>query len=337
MRALVFDRIGEPVEVLTLRELPDPAPGPGQAIVRVRLAPVHPSDLHILRGRYGRQPQPSASPGLECVGTVEALGPDTDGPAPGTRVVLLDVWGTWRDLVLCEAERLVPVPDGVADEVAAQALVNPVTAWALAMEEHRMRPGGWLLQTAAGSTVGRLVLQVARAEGFRTINVVRRRAQAEEIRHLGGEVVLCTEDEDLRARIMEVSDGKGVPYAIDCVAGRTGAEVARCLAPGGAMLVYGALSSHRQTDPAAFEMPLFAPRLIYAAASVRGWWLFHWLATRPLAEAAEALRAVLARLASGAMSLPPATAYPLSAVDDAMREAEAMGRGGKSLLDFRGG
>ena len=335
MRALVFDRTGEPAEVLAQRELPDPVPGPGQAIVRVRLAPVHPSDLHILRGRYGRQPRPPARPGLECVGTVKALGPDTDGPAPGTRVVLLDVWGTWRDLVLCDAERLVPVPDGVADEVAAQALVNPVTAWALAMEEHRMRPGDWLLQTAAGSTVGRLVLQLARSEGFRTINVVRRRAQAEEIRSLGGDVVLCTEDEDLRARILEVTDGKGISHAIDCVAGRTGADVARSLAPGGSMLVYGALSSHRQTEPAAFEMPIFAPRLIYAAASVRGWWLFHWLPSRPVAEAAGALRAVLEHLAFGGMALPPAALYPLSAVGEAMRDAEAMGRGGKPLLDFR--
>ena len=73
MKAFLFEHNGEPDTVLTLRDLPDPVPGVGEVLVRVHLAPVHPSDLHILRGRFGRQPQLPASPGLECVGTVEAL------------------------------------------------------------------------------------------------------------------------------------------------------------------------------------------------------------------------------------------------------------------------
>jgi len=72
-------------------------------------------------------------------------------------------------------ERVVPVPDGASDEDAAQAIVNPVTAWVLTMVEHRLQPGDGLTQTAAGSTVGRLVLQLARSEGFRTVTIVRRR------------------------------------------------------------------------------------------------------------------------------------------------------------------
>ena len=128
MKAFIFERNGEPTDVLGLRDLPEPVPGPGEVLVRIRLSPVHPTDLHVLRGRFGRQPAPPPSPGVECVGMVEALGPNVAGPAPGTRVVLVNVWGTWREQIAIAAERVVPVPDSVSDEDAAQAIVNPVTA-----------------------------------------------------------------------------------------------------------------------------------------------------------------------------------------------------------------
>ncbi|HEY4050963.1 MAG TPA: zinc-dependent alcohol dehydrogenase family protein [Acidobacteriaceae bacterium] len=334
MKAFIFERNGEPTDVLGLRDLPDPVPGPGEVLVRIRLSPIHPLDLHVLRGRFGRQPTPPTSPGVECVGVVEALGPGVAGPAPGTRVVLVDVWGTWRELVVSAAERVVPVPDGVSDEDAAQAIVNPVTAWVLTMIEHRLQPGEWMTQTAAGSTVGRLVLQLARSEGFKTINIVRRRAQVPEIAELGGDITLCTEDDDWSSQLVKAGGGRGPSKAIDCVAGRVGATLARTLAPAGRLLVYGALSSHRQTEPSAFEMPLFAPRLIYGAATVQGWFQPHWFDTRPLSECVQTVKTVLDRLASSALRLPPATRHHPSQIDVALRDAEASARDGKPLLDF---
>jgi NADPH:quinone reductase-like Zn-dependent oxidoreductase len=300
----------------------------------VRLSPVNPSDLHVIRGRFGRQPDLPASPGLECVGVVQTLGPGTQAPVPGTRVVLVDVPGSWRELMLCPAERVVPVPDEVSDENAAQALVNPVTAWVLTMVEHRMQRGEWLTQTAAGSTVGSLVLQLARSEGFHTINIVYRRAQAVDIAKLGGDVTLCTEDDDWLAQLVKASGGTGPSKAIDCVAGRVGAELAGTLAPGGRMLVFGALSSHRQTERSAFEMPIFGPGLIYNAATVQGWFLFHWLGSTPLTQCVSVLRNVLDRLASGAIRLPPARRYSTAQISAALRDAELSGRDGKPLLDF---
>ena len=112
MKVFVFDTNGEPLQVLGLQELPDTSPGPGEVAVRILLAPVHPSDLHIIRGRYGRQPPLPASPGIEAVGVVEELGSGVTRPAPGTRVVLLNVIGTWRQRVVCPAGQLVVVPPG---------------------------------------------------------------------------------------------------------------------------------------------------------------------------------------------------------------------------------
>jgi NADPH:quinone reductase-like Zn-dependent oxidoreductase len=337
VRAAIFERNGDPSDVLAIGDLPDPAPGPGEVLVRVRLSPVHASDLHIMRGRFGRQPALPASPGVECVGVVEALGLGVSGPTVGTRVVLLNVWGCWRELVVSAADRVVVVPDDVSDEDAAQALINPVTAWVMAMVEHGLKPGDWLAQTAAGSTVGQLVLQLASTEQFRTINIVPRRKQMPEITALGGNVVISTEDEGWADQLAKAQDGFSPSKAIDCVAGRVGAALARCLAPGGRQLVYGALSSHRQTDPAAFEMPVFASRLIYSAATVQGWYLFHWLEITPLADCAKVLAIVLNRLASGDFNLPPAKRHRLEELGGALKDAEDTGRQGKPLLDFAGG
>jgi NADPH2:quinone reductase len=226
------------------------------------------------------------------------------------------------------------VPDGLDDPAAATAYTNPLTAWALTRSSHRLQEGDWLLQTAAASSVGKLVLQLAQQYRFKTINVIRRREQEAIIRNLGGNEVICTADEDLSARLQELTAGKGVERAIDCVAGELGAEIARNLAPGGTMLVFGALSSHRQTDPAKFTMPLFAPRLIYSTATVRGWWLPRWVRAQPLAEVRAATSDLLTMLSNGALTLPAIVRYSFRDFQEAVRLADGEAGQQKVLLDF---
>src|SRR5215468_4587890 len=334
MKALIFGETGEPSGVLKLAEIPTPPLAPGEALVRVLLSPIHPSDLHMVRGRYGYQPELPASPGIEGLGIVEALGPGAQGLTVGTRVVFVDKWQIWREQIVCPIDKLVPVPDGLDDAAAATSYINPLTAWALTRSSHNLKEGDWLLQTAAASTVGKLVLQLAHQYRFKTINVVRRREQESIIRNLGGNEVICTADEDLRARLQELTAGKGVERAIDCVAGELGAEIARNLAPAGTMLVYGALSSHRQTDPAKFAMPLFAPGLIYSTATVRGWWLPRWLSSRPLAEVRAATSDLITMLSNGALTAPATVRYPLKDFQEAVRLADGEAGQQKVLLDF---
>jgi NADPH2:quinone reductase len=335
MKALVFRETGEPKTVLQLAAIPTPQLAPGEALVRMLLSPIHPSDLHMIRGRYGYQPELPASPGIEGVGIVEALGPGAQGPAVGTRVVFVHIWQTWSEQIVCPVDRLVPVPKGLDDQAAATCCINPLTAWALTKSSHNLQEGDWLLQTAAASSVGKLVLQLARQYRFKTINVIRRREQETIIRSLGGDEVICTDDEDLRASLDELTAGKGVERAIDCVAGELGAEVARNLAPAGIMLVYGALSSHRQTDPAKFVMALFAPRLIYSTATVRGWWLPRWVRSQPLAEMRAAISDLLTMLSNGALTPPATVRYSLKDFRGAVRLADGEAGQEKVLLDFR--
>src|ERR1700761_240028 len=334
MKALIFRQTGEPSGVLQLAELPTPAPASGEALVRVLLAPINASDLHMMRGRYGYQPELPASPGIEGVGIVEAVGPGVQGPMAGTRVVFVNTWNTWREQIVCPADKLVPVPDGLEDSEDAASFINPLTALALTISKHNIKEGDWLLQTAAASSVGKFVLQLAQQYRFKTINVIRRREQESIIRNLGGDEVICTADEDLRARLQELTAGKGVERAIDCVAGELGAEVARNLAPGGTMLVYGALSSHRQTDPAKFLMPLFAPRLIYSTGTVRGWWLPRWVPSQLLAEVRAVTSNLLTMFSNGVLTASANVRYPLKDFQEAVRLADGEAGQEKVLLDF---
>jgi NADPH:quinone reductase-like Zn-dependent oxidoreductase len=334
MKALIFRETGEPKSVLKLAEIPTPQLAPGEALVRVVLSPINPSDLHMVRGRYGYQPDLPASPGAEGVGIVEAVGPGVQGPIVGTRVVFVNTWNTWREQMVCPVDRLVRVPDGLDDPTAATSYTNPLTAWALTRSSHNLKEGEWLVQTAAVSSVGKLVLQLAQQYRFKTINVIRRRNQESIIRKLGGNEVICTADEDLRARLQELTAGKGIERAIDCVAGELGAEIVRNLAPAGTMLVYGALSSHRQTDPAKFTIPLFAPRLIYSTATVRGWWLPRWVSSQPLAEVRAATSDLLTMLSNGALTPPEVVRYSFEDFQEAVRLADGEAGQQKVLLDF---
>ncbi|MFE1307626.1 zinc-dependent alcohol dehydrogenase family protein [Streptomyces sp. NPDC058755] len=285
MRALVAVKAGEPTDVLRLESRPVPTPKAGQVLIRVKATPIHASDLHVLRGRYGFSPGfPAVGGHMECVGRIAALGPGTEGLTVGERVV-----------------------------------------------------GEWLLQTAAGSTVGRLVIQLARHLGVRTINVVRRRAAVEEIKALGGDEVICTEDEDLVQRVAEIAGPVGVRKAVDCVAGPVGAQVSQSLAPGGEVVVYGALSTHRQTDPAALTIPLQARSVIYETKAVRGFWLNRWFGAASPEDALRALSQVRGLVADEVLSIPRGRPFPLERFTEAVSLAEAPAHGTKPLFVFEDG
>lgn len=230
MRSVVAGAVGEPSEVLHLQTLPIPEPGPGQVRIRVSAAPVEASDLCIpSAGRYGFTPEFPTVPGIESVGVVDEHGSGADGFTVGQRVITIGVTGTWQEYVVADAERVLPVPANMSDSTAAQILSNPLTAVILTGDQLDVRPGEWLLQTAAGSIVDQSVIQLGAHVGFKTLNVVRRRSAVEDILALGGTAVICTEDEDLRERVAHLAGRDGVSKAIDCVSGQVGADVSLSL------------------------------------------------------------------------------------------------------------
>lgn len=334
MRALVASGVGHPSAVLRIESRPVPEPDRGQVRIRVLATPIHASDLHILGGRYGFIPPFPAVLGLECVGLVDALGQSVDDLTVGQRVITVGVTGSWQEYMIADATRVIPVADRLDISTAAQALINPITAVLLTTSELDIAPGEWLLQTAAGSTVGKMVVQLGNRLGFKTINVVRRRAGGAQILALGGAEVICTEDEDLQQRVAEIAGPRGVSSAIDCVAGQLGADVSRSLAPGGKLIVFGALSAHGQSDPNKLTLPLFSRSLIYETKSVRGFWLYRWFATTPREQAGAVIAKTLQLVSDGALRIPEGQLFEIEHFADAIALAAAPAHGAKPLFVF---
>lgn len=175
MKAIIFDRAGEPEQVLRLGDVPVPEPRGGELLLKVGARPIHPADLSFIRGQYRVRPAFPQVAGLEGVGVVVDRGP-TASFAPGTRVAFR--WpGAWAEVTAVPEYRLIPVPDDVPDPVGCQFSLNPLTAWAL-LDEAEVKQGDWVLMTAGASTVSNLVAAVARARGIHTIGLVRGAAQA---------------------------------------------------------------------------------------------------------------------------------------------------------------
>jgi NADPH2:quinone reductase len=324
MKSVRFHEFGNPAEVLRVEEVQTPEPGAGQVLVKMRARPINPSDLLTVRGLYGSLPVPPATPGLEGMGEVASVGEGVTHLGAGQRVVPLGVAGTWQEFVVAPAERVMPVPDSITDQTAAQFVVNPLTAWIMTVDELALQPGEWLLQTAAGSTLGRVVLQIAKQRGFKTINVVRRREQAEELKALGADEVICTDEEDIPERVKEITGKQGVRKAIDAVGGETGAAVLRSLGRGGVMLVYGLLSGE--------PIPLDGGRMIFTTSTVRGFWLGDWMHTAPPERQQATTGAMLRAMATQEIVPPVEAEYPLEEVVAAAEHSVRTGRSGKVLL-----
>ena len=141
--------------------------------------------------------------------------------------------GNWAEQVVIPARAAVPVPADLSDEQAATFFVNPASAIVLTRSVLQIPRGAWLLQTAANGALGRMVIRLGVKHGFRTINVVRRREQAEELKRLGGNEVIVSPEESIRERVLAITGGEGVRFAIDAVGGSTAGECVQALGRGG--------------------------------------------------------------------------------------------------------
>jgi NADPH:quinone reductase-like Zn-dependent oxidoreductase len=185
-------------------------------------------------------------------------------------------------------------------------------------------PGAWLLQTAASSTLGRMVIRLGQRHGFRTLNVVRRREQAEELLRLGGTAVIATDGESLTEGVRKIIGAEGVGYALDAVGGTTGSEVIRNLGRGGRLLVYGTLSG----EPLSCD-----PRvLLVGQKRVEGFWLSEWVRDQKPWTMLWLFRQIGKLIRAGVLTSEVGQSFPLADIRAAVRQAALPGRQGKVLL-----
>jgi trans-2-enoyl-CoA reductase len=331
---LRFATEGDPAEVLAVHREPIRTPSAGEVRLQMHVAPINPADLNVVQGVYGRRPAAASAggslaggfpAGMEGVGTVVESGDPLI--AVGTRVIVLRGIGTWaRSLTLPVAE-ICPVPTDLPVDQAAMLKVNPLTALRLLGDFSTLPPGGWIVQNAANSGVGRCVIQLAALLGWRTANVVRRASErAGELSSLGADLVLEDGDPHNVEALLDTTGGRRPTLALNAVGGESGSALLRLLAPGGCLVTYGGMSRR--------SLKVSTSQLVFDDMHLRGFWLSRWLDATP----PERVRADLGRLAgwvaAGRLVQAVDSRYRLEDFAAAIRRAQEEFRRGRVLFDL---
>ncbi|MDM9628505.1 zinc-binding dehydrogenase [Rhizobium sp. S152] len=338
MRKIIHEAHGDAVTVLTVVQ-GDDAPtsvGAGEALVRVKFAPIHQGDLLGIAGStaFGTNPpnipQGGRIPGFEGVGWIEKLGADTDGFEVGDRVAFFPANGTWRDSLVVPASSLVRVPPEIEDEVAAQMLINTATAMIILRTGHNAVPSDKLedvtvVQTGAASAVGRLVTRLLLLGGVRPIRIVRSVSSAEKLKaELPDVAVVATQAPDFREDLETAIGGRDVFVGVDGVGGPAFEELSRVVAEGGTIVNYGSLGGEGT------DIRLIVPRSQKIVGITVGTWGALDEETRR-----SDIQTALKLAADFPQDFPVGGIYTPDRIEEAMAASTSATRTGTVLLDFR--
>jgi len=323
--AAVYERHGNPADVLRVESRPWPAPASDQVLVQMRAAPINPADLNQIEGKYPVRPELPATPGFEGAGIVVDAGGNASTIPPRTLVILPHNLGTWREAVAVRASDLVAVPPEIDPVHAAMLKINPMTAWRLLHDYVELNRGDWVIQNAANSAAGRAVIQIARELGYKTVNVIRRAELIDELRAEGGDVVLV-DGENLRDDVKHATGGAPIRLGLNAVGGDSALRLANCLAPESTMVTFGAMSLQ----------PLKIPNglLIFKDLRFRGIWINKWYDNATMAERMDAFRPLFEMAKRGLLRTKVEKSYSLSEAKAAVAPAAQGKRSGKIIFQF---
>jgi NADPH2:quinone reductase len=322
MNAVRVHQSGGP-EVLRYEELPTPSPGPAEALVRLDAAGVNFVDIYQREGFY-KMPLPFTA-GSEGAGVVDAVGKDVTDLRPGDRVAYAGVLGAYASHALVPAARLIKIPSGVDGKTAAAAMLQGMTAHYLTHSTYPLGPADTLLLHAAAGGVGLLLTQMAKMRGAKVIGTVSTEAKAALARQAGADEVILYTQQDFEAETKRLTGGRGVQVVYDSVGKTTFEKSMNCLAPRGYLVSFGQSSgpvapvdtqllsqkgSLFLTRPTMGSYILTREELTKRAGDVLGWIAAGRLKVRidrtfPLAQAAEAQRALASRGTAGKVLLIP--------------------------------
>lgn len=312
-----------PQDVIACETLDTPEPGAGQVRIKVLAAPINPSDVLTLTGDYGMLPPLPAIGGNEGVGVIDAHGDGVTQPAIGQTVLIPVGAGTWSTHVIADAGRLMPLPNGVDPIQLSMLVVNPPTAALMLSEFVDLKPGEWVIQNAANSAVGGYLIQIAKARGLKTVNVVRRDSALADLADSGGDV-LIVDGPDLHKRVAEATGKAPIRLGIDAVGGQATENLARCLAVGGTLVNYGAMSGEPcSISPASF---------VFRDITLKGFWLAQWFRKAAPAQQMAVYADLAKRIASGELHARLHATYPVEQIKEAVAAAASGGRSGKIVI-----
>jgi len=319
-RAIRFARTGGP-EVLSLEEIALPEPKVGEALVRQQAIGVNFIDTYQRSGLYP-VPLPSGL-GSEAAGVVEKVGEGVTQVRVGQRVGYAGgAPGAYAEARLYPADRLIPLPDAISDDIAAAALLKGMTAEFLIRRAYPVKAGQTVLFHAAAGGVGLIACQWLNAIGARVIGTVGSDEKAELARRHGCHETIVYTRENFTKRVRELTNGQGVPVVYDSVGKTTFQGSLECLAPRGMLVSFGNASG--KPDPLDI-LQLSQRGSLYLTRPT----LMSYVATRE--ELLESAHALFAAIEQG-LKLEIAQRFPLARAADAHRALEGRSTVGSTLL-----
>ncbi|MET8700161.1 zinc-dependent alcohol dehydrogenase family protein [Kitasatospora sp. NPDC058032] len=326
VRTVLFREPGGP-EVLRVEEVPVAEPGPGELLIRVEAIGLNRAEVLYRSGHYIEDVREFPGRlGTEAAGVVEAVGPGVTGFVPGDAISVVPAfsmndYAVYAERAVVPANAVLHRPEGL-DAIGGAAVWMPyVTAYGALVEVGGMRAGDAVVITAASSSVGLAAVQIARRIGAVPIATTRTRAKREALLKAGAAEVVVTEEEDLASRVRELTAGRGADFAFDAVAGPGVVDLARALAPGGTIVVYGALSG---------EDTPFPPMPVMRGKAMRSYTLYEITTDPGALRRAEAF--VSSGLATGAFQPVIDRVFPFEEIVDAHRYLEAGSQIGKIVV-----
>ena len=321
-----FHQLGGP-EVLRIEEEPSRQPGEGEARLRVRAIGLNRAETLFIRGQYVEQPKLPSGIGYEAAGVVDAVGPDVDKSLVGKAVATIPAFSMNRYGMACE-EAIAPVralgeyPAKLSASEGAATWMQYLTAYGALIGIAHVRKGDFVVIPAASSSVGIAAIEMAKAEGATSIATTRKSNKKAELMSLGADHVIATEEEDIVARVNEITAGKGARVIFDPVAGPFVEKLAQAAAPGGIIFQYGVLSM----QPTPF--PLFTA--LTKGLTIRGYMLTE--ITLDPEKLPVAKKYVYDRLADGRFRPKIAKTFPFAQTVEAYKYLESNVQVGKVVI-----
>ncbi len=324
MRQLQLVAHGKPLDVIELNTISQPALGQDDVLISMEAAPLNPSDFLLVRGIYAVRPAFPFSLGSEGVGRVTQTGSKVDVALRGKRVLILPTYeqGTWADQVVAPVRNIVLMSDEADPLQLSMMGINPATAYLLLNRYVSLMPGDWIGQTAANSAMGQYIIAIAKLAGVKTLNVVRRKDAAEQVRQLGGDRVVLQGD-TLNKDIEEALGGKKLSLVLDTVGGTPVGELAKSLKTGGSIVSYALESG---------QFPVLSPEFLFRGLSLHGFWLLNWIRNAPRTEIQEIYQKLSDLVVDGSLSAAVEHAYPLEQFKEAVEQSLKSNRSGKILF-----
>lgn len=297
---------------VALAELTIAAPRPTQVLVKVLLASINPSDVMFIKGLYGRPRTKGQPAGFEGVGHVVATGSGAASSALAGKRVAFSAgqagWGSWGEYAVVEAAGCIPLPDGMRDADGAAMIVNPLSALAM-FDIVREEGEKSFILTAGASQLSKLIIGIARDEGFRPIAVVRREDQIPLLTGMGAAHAVNSAAPDFAQRIAELCRTERPRILLDAVTGPQAGTIFNAMGRGARWIVYGRMDASATTIPEPGQ-------LIFMRKRIEGFWLTDWSANGSAEKWKAAVAAAQARFLDGRWRTDVTAVIPL---DEAMR------------------